>query len=172
MLTLVLLSVLTTTAFGQSSQYDILIKNGRVIDGTGNPWYYADVGVNGDRIAAIGDLSNATGRDTIDATGLVVAPGFIDMHTHVDDGFGDPDRSATMQGVGYREWKTCVTAVDSLARMSYVKPLRKRITIEVMSSWSAPPSLQSIASRIIVSHIPAADVLLHADKRNTSSVRV
>ena len=96
MLTFVLLSVLVTTASGQNSQYDILIKNGRVIDGTGNPWYYADVGVDGDRIAAIGDLSNATGRETIDATNLVVAPGFIDMHTHVDDGFGDPDRSAIL----------------------------------------------------------------------------
>ena len=55
-----ILSVLATTVAGQDSQFDILIRNGRVIDGTGNPWYYADVGVNGDRIAAIGDLSSAS----------------------------------------------------------------------------------------------------------------
>ena len=67
----------TTPAAG-SEPFDILIKNGRIIDGTGNPWYWADVGIRGDRIAAIGRLQDAKAKKVIDASGLVVAPGFID----------------------------------------------------------------------------------------------
>ena len=49
--------------------YDVIIRNGKVFDGTGNPWFHADVALNGDRIAAVGDLSAARGREEIDATG-------------------------------------------------------------------------------------------------------
>jgi dihydroorotase/N-acyl-D-amino-acid deacylase len=59
--------------------YDIIIRNGHIIDGTGSPWYAADLGVRGGRIAAIGDLSHARAARTLDAQGMVVAPGFIDM---------------------------------------------------------------------------------------------
>lgn len=62
------------------AQYDTLIRNGRVVDGAGNPWIYADVALKGDRIAAVGFIpSSATAKRTIDATGLVISPGFIDM---------------------------------------------------------------------------------------------
>jgi N-acyl-D-amino-acid deacylase len=65
-------------AFAQ--QYDTLIRNGRLVDGSGNPWVYADVGIIGDRIAFVGRAApNVTAKRTIDATGDVVAPGFIDM---------------------------------------------------------------------------------------------
>jgi N-acyl-D-amino-acid deacylase len=61
-------------------EYDFLIRNGRVVDGTGNPWVYADVGITGDRITLVGHApANATARRVIEAGGLVVAPGFIDM---------------------------------------------------------------------------------------------
>ncbi|HEU4836739.1 MAG TPA: D-aminoacylase [Pyrinomonadaceae bacterium] len=63
----------------QSPQFDVLIKNGRIVDGSGRAAYVADVGIKGDRIVSIGKLSQATAMRTIDAQGLVVAPGFIDM---------------------------------------------------------------------------------------------
>jgi dihydroorotase/N-acyl-D-amino-acid deacylase len=62
--------------------YDLLIRGGRIVDGTGSPWYRGDVAVRRDRIVAVGLLPGARARDTIDATGLVVAPGFIDMLGH------------------------------------------------------------------------------------------
>lgn len=64
--------------------FDVLIHGGEVIDGTGSPRRRADVGIRGGRIAAIGDLSAAEGAKRIDAAGLIVAPGFIDVHNHSD----------------------------------------------------------------------------------------
>src|SRR5262245_51849522 len=63
----------------QPTDFDLLIVNGRIVDGSGAPWFYGDVGVKGDRIAALGQLNGATAATRVDATGLVVAPGFIDM---------------------------------------------------------------------------------------------
>ncbi|MBD3205246.1 amidohydrolase family protein, partial [Candidatus Bathyarchaeota archaeon] len=63
--------------------YDLLIKNGRIIDGSGNPWYKADVGVIGDKIENIGDLDGDSDL-VIDAKGLILSPGFIDIHSHSD----------------------------------------------------------------------------------------
>jgi N-acyl-D-aspartate/D-glutamate deacylase len=79
-------------ASGQD-KYDVIIRNGRVFDGTGNPWFLADVAFRGDRIAAIGDLSASTAETEIDATGLFVSPGFIDTHTHAGGGLATPGLS-------------------------------------------------------------------------------
>jgi len=65
-------------------KYDIVIRNGRVMDGTGNPWRWADVGITGDTVKAVGDLQDADAGKTIDAGGFIVAPGFIDIHSHSD----------------------------------------------------------------------------------------
>jgi len=62
-----------------SAPYDVIIRNGRIIDGSGNPWVSGDLAIRGDRIAAIGDLAAAHAKRVIDATGMVVSPGFIDM---------------------------------------------------------------------------------------------
>lgn len=60
-------------------EYDIIIKNGEIVDGTGNPWVSGDIALRGDRIAKIGKLDDATAKRVIDARGLMVSPGFIDM---------------------------------------------------------------------------------------------
>lgn len=65
--------------------FDLVISNGRIVDGTGNPWFYGDVGVRGDRIVAVGPkgvLAEAPAKERVDAAGLVVAPGFIDIQAH------------------------------------------------------------------------------------------
>lgn len=59
--------------------YDVIIRGGHILDGTGNPWYAADIGIRGDKIAAIGKLDHANAKKVVDAVGSVVAPGFIDM---------------------------------------------------------------------------------------------
>jgi N-acyl-D-amino-acid deacylase len=92
--------VATPSVAGETA-YDILIKGGRVIDGTGAPWFNGDVGVRGGKIVAIGKLGEHAAKQVIDASNLVVTPGFIDMHTHSDvsllrDGRG---LSKIMQGV-------------------------------------------------------------------------
>src|SRR5262245_5372712 len=67
-------------------RFDLLLKNGHVLDGNGNPWIRADVGIVGDRIRAVGVLANAVAAKTLDITGLVVTPGFIDVHSHAGPG--------------------------------------------------------------------------------------
>jgi N-acyl-D-amino-acid deacylase len=92
-----LLALVSLPVGGQSQQYDLIIRNGRVLDGTGNPWFPADIGVRNGRIVAVGSLAGAGATRVIDASGKYVTPGFIDIHSHADDGssprggFRDPD---------------------------------------------------------------------------------
>lgn len=89
----VLVALLAIAGCSGGPSYDLIIRGGRVLDGSGNPWYYADIGVRGDRITAVGDLSTVRADRIIDADGLYVAPGFVDVHTHVGSGLDTPDRS-------------------------------------------------------------------------------
>ena len=72
--------------FMTAQNYDLLLLNCRIIDGTGNGWYYGDIGISGDRIAAVGNLSEHSAHRIIDVNGLVSAPGFIDVHGHIEGG--------------------------------------------------------------------------------------
>lgn len=86
-------------AAAPQEEYDVIIRGGRVVDGSGNPWFIADVGVRGDRIDAIGDLSAARAATDIDADGRLVVPGFIDLHSHADEGrisLANPDAAAAL----------------------------------------------------------------------------
>ena len=78
-------------AVGQ--EYDLILRGGRVLDGSGNPWFRGDVGVRNGRIARVGDLHDAQGRDEIDVSAYVVTPGFIDTHSHAADGLSTPGLS-------------------------------------------------------------------------------
>src|SRR5579883_1848359 len=77
MKSLLVLPLLCTALLAQP--YDLVIRNAHIIDGTGSPWYSADIATQNGRIAAIGQLSGAAAKRTIDAQGLTAAPGFIDM---------------------------------------------------------------------------------------------
>ncbi|MDX1394061.1 MAG: amidohydrolase family protein [Gemmatimonadota bacterium] len=78
----------TMSVAQEAESYDVILRGGRVLDGTGNPWFRADVGVRGDRIVAVGDLSGAGAARVIDLGGRTVVPGFIDIHSHADEGLG------------------------------------------------------------------------------------
>lgn len=75
----IFLLLLVLFRIGAAQTFDVVIRNGHIVDGTGSPWYSGDIGIRGGRIAAIGELGNAAAKKTIDAHGLTVAPGFIDM---------------------------------------------------------------------------------------------
>jgi N-acyl-D-aspartate/D-glutamate deacylase len=71
----------------EPSRYDVVIRGGRALDGTGNPFFHADVAIDDGHIVLIGKVSDGRADRTIDARGLYVAPGFIDMHSHAMNAF-------------------------------------------------------------------------------------
>ena len=93
------------------ADFDILIRNARVVDGTGNPWFQASVGIRAGRIAAIGKLTNAVAARVIDARGHVLAPGFIDIHTHVEESLLKLPTADNYVADGSRRWSPETAAV-------------------------------------------------------------
>ncbi len=87
---------ITCSSVEKKADFDLLIRGGRLVNGTGNPWFYADVGIRGDTIAEIGDLRSRKAAKIIEARGLIVSPGFIDLHTHCDRGLGEPRSKANL----------------------------------------------------------------------------
>jgi len=90
-----------TIASGQSLPYDLLIRHGRIYDGTGSPWIVGDIAIQGDTIVALGKLAPHAAAQTIDARGLAVVPGFVDTHSHGRRGIFDVPlaESSTRQGI-------------------------------------------------------------------------
>ncbi|MBI5370859.1 MAG: D-aminoacylase [Sphingobacteriales bacterium] len=118
-----------------SQQCDILISNGKIMDGTGNNWYYGSIAVKDGKIIAIGRALSFTATRTIDAKGLIVAPGFIDVHTHLeDDEVKDPEaKNFIFDGV-----TTCITGncgsshVDIGKYLHWVDSLKTSINIATL----------------------------------------
>ena len=98
--------------------FDLIIRNGTVVDGTGSKRFKADVAIKGDTVVSVGEISGESTRE-IDATGKVVTPGFIDLHTHSDNSFLiDPHADSKLtQGVTFELMGNC--------GMSYCAPLNE-----------------------------------------------
>ena len=80
----IVFSAVSVGAQMPSQTADILIKNAKILDGTGNSWFYGDIAIGSGKIIQIGKLAGWNAKKVIDATGLVAAPGFIDVHTHIE----------------------------------------------------------------------------------------
>ncbi len=117
----------------QAPRFDLVIRGGRVVDGTGSPWFVADVGVRGDTIAAVDRGLDATGARVVDAAGLVVSPGFIDIHSHSEartdgqDAIGNPAaennvRQGVTTVIAAPDGGGSIQVADYLAKVAAAKP--------------------------------------------------
>jgi len=122
--------------------FDLLIKRGYIIDGAGNPWFRGDIGISDGRIKAIGDLSHYRGSKEIDAKGLTVTPGFIDMHSHSDfyillNPYGE---SKIFQGVTTEVVGNCGSSaapMDEKLKAYRERYMRKLLGPEFEFNWSS-----------------------------------
>jgi len=84
------ISVTPANSIAGDNQFDLVITNARIIDGTGNPWFRGSIAVKNGRIPKVGFFDTSRAATKIDAKGQIVAPGFIDVHTHVEDIYDNP----------------------------------------------------------------------------------
>lgn len=126
--------------------YDVIVRSGKLIDGSGNPWIRADVGIRGKHIAKIGDLSRATAPRTIDATNLVVCPGFIDPHTHAIRGiFEVPTaESVLLQGV-----TTLTEGNDGSSPFPIRESLARIAATKISPNWALFVGQGTIRERVV-----------------------
>lgn len=111
-----------------AQEADILIKNGRVIDGTGNSWFNADIAITNGKIIYIGKSKNIIAAKTLDAKGLIVAPGFIDVHTHIE---GEEARNPTANNFILDGVTTVVTGNCGGSNLDIQKYLRTLDSIKL-----------------------------------------
>jgi N-acyl-D-amino-acid deacylase len=121
-------------------KFDLIVEGGRIVDGSGNPWFKADVGVVGDRIEAMGRLAGSRAGGRVDARGLVVAPGFIDIHSHSDyNVLVDPRvESKVRQGVTTEVVGNCGSSAAPMneeVRAYREKYMRARLGDEFEFNW-------------------------------------
>jgi len=126
---LVLLATLLVINFlSAQTNVDILIKNGRILDGTGNSWRYGDVAVKDGKIFKIGSLTNISASKIIDAHGMIVSPGFIDVHTHIE---GDELRTPTADNFIHDGVTTVVTGNCGASNTDIKKYLQRIDSIKL-----------------------------------------
>lgn len=118
--------------------HDLLILGARVIDGSGSPWFWADVAVDGDQISAVGRLAGAAARHSIQADGRILSPGFIDMHTHSDL---QPLVNPTHECKLYQGVTTDVIGHDGLG-LAPVTPETREILQEQLAAWNGLPDFE------------------------------
>jgi N-acyl-D-amino-acid deacylase len=116
----VLLLLYPFSLFAQQSSCDILIHNGKIMDGTGNSWFYGDIAIKDGKIISIGKQIAFSASKTIDASGLIVAPGFIDVHTHLEE---DESKDPLAQSFIYDGVTTCITGNCGLSNTDIGKYL-------------------------------------------------
>src|SRR6266511_3048997 len=117
--------------------FDVVITNARIVDGSGNPWFRADVGIRDGRIVRVGRINPAAGKRTIDAKDQIVAPGFIDVHTHVESIYKQPAAENFIRmGVTSLVTGNCGTAAIVVAKMlaSAKQQSRGRISRESVAA--------------------------------------
>jgi N-acyl-D-aspartate/D-glutamate deacylase len=115
--------------------YDILITGGKIVDGSGNPWFRGDIAIRGDSIAAVGLIPGASAKVTLEASGLVVAPGFIDIHSHGRRGIFETPTAANYL---YEGVTTLVEGPDGVPRFRsrpFSIALRKRRSPSISRAW-------------------------------------
>ena len=110
------------TASANAQTADILIKNAKILDGTGNSWFYGDIAISGGKIVQIGRLASWNATKVIDATGLVAAPGFIDVHTHIE---GDEVKNPEATNFIYDGVTTVITGNCGLSDANIGRYLHK-----------------------------------------------
>ena len=110
-----------------ATEYDVIFAGGRVVDGSGAPWFRGDVGLRGDRVAAVGNLSKAAARRRIDATGLVLAPGFIDM-------MGQSEYNVLVDGRAASKITQGITT-EITGEGASIAPLNARMLVDAKASY-------------------------------------
>jgi dihydroorotase/N-acyl-D-amino-acid deacylase len=139
-------AVLIATAIPVQESYDVIIRGGRLIDGSGNPWVRADVAIRGERIADIGDLSGATANRIIVAGNMVVCPGFIDPHTHAIRGIYDVPtaESSLLQGV-----TTLTEGNDGGSPFPIKGSLERIVQTRISPNWALFVGQGTIRERVV-----------------------
>lgn len=128
--TLVCLLLVPFLAFTQKKA-DILIKNGKIIDGAGNSWYYGDVAIRKNKILATGNLEHYKGKRVIDAKGLMISPGFIDVHTHIE---GDEKITPTADNFIYDGVTTVITGNCGSSNVNIKKYFRMLDSLKISTN--------------------------------------
>jgi len=137
---------LTLNYIYSGNNYDIVIGNGKIVDGSGNPWYEADIGIIGDRIVHIGNLQSHSTAKFIDAKNLIVSPGFIDPHTHAIRGVFDVPNveSSLLQGV-----TTLTEGNDGSSPFPIDRHFQKILDKKISPNWGVFVGHGTIRSKVV-----------------------